>query len=489
MDVADRAIEMARIKKEEREANEIQTALNLTDHDWQTFVNCRETFKPNLSDISLMLDDLVVGEHEVRMSLFTNFILSDIPVFVKGPSAGGKSQVMDACLETLMPGHGVLIEGGSDKVIFEMQNEINKGTHVEIREVNKVNEMVFEILKSWGEGKTYEYKRAKVQGGYQPFTLDAKPFVMSRADESMKSVEIPTELYSRLVELTINGKQNQTKAVLQRQAADKINPFAIRHVDKLHQAYIKWHISNLVHYDQYINPAAESLIEFIPTMFTTARRDYPKYLKNIDGITRFYWKERMTATIQDQSVIFSTPQDIFLNHRIFGKTLIDSAIRCSTMEQFILKAVKAVPGATKDELRKQLRKWDLNVALTVVDSQLKKLEDVGYIQSDRPSKKNIYYISDFYQEFNVTPNVNKIIKTAKKVMNSIDLYQPYADEYIERYCSKESLFVKDPFTGERINICEYEFEDVNDINIDEQSTRINTEQSEKEKQSGLETFL
>ena len=45
--------------------------------------------------------------------------------------------IMDAALDTLMPGDGVVIEGGSDKAIFDKEREIKKAKYVEIRELKR----------------------------------------------------------------------------------------------------------------------------------------------------------------------------------------------------------------------------------------------------------------------------------------------------------------------------------------------------------------
>jgi hypothetical protein len=84
---------------------------------------------------------------------------------------------------------------------------------------------------------------------------------------------------------------------------------------------------NLPDFDVIVNPAGGMLREYIPTVFTTARRDSPKYLGNYEGIARFYHKERLTAEISSKKTLFVTHADIFLNHHIFGISLITSALR------------------------------------------------------------------------------------------------------------------------------------------------------------------
>lgn len=103
--------------------------LNLTLEDFERFKRNRDKLVPEMYDLNVILDDTIVGEHHARMSLFTIFILSKICSYVSGPSAGGKTALMDAVLDTLMPGDGVVVEGGSDKAIFDKEREIKKARY------------------------------------------------------------------------------------------------------------------------------------------------------------------------------------------------------------------------------------------------------------------------------------------------------------------------------------------------------------------------
>lgn len=473
MSEIDDAFAAAEEKKRLYEEQKLREGLNLSEREFETFKQTRDSYDWSLFDVNEILDDRVVGEYTTRMSTFTIFILSKIPTYMSGPSAGGKTVLMDACIDCLMPGDGVLIEGGSDKVIFEMQRDIRNAKYVVITEINKVNPMVVEIFKSWGEGKTFEYKRAKVQGGYANFVLDCKPFIFSRADESADLVDIGAEFRSRLIELTVDGSQGQTESIMDRQAENVENPFDIKRVDHLRKACLRWHISNLPEYDVYVNPAAGILREYIPTVFTTARRDFPKYLKNTEGIARFYYKNRMSVTISGQRTLFVTPQDMFLNHFIFGTSLVQSALRCSPLEKGMLRVIDKEGESTKQHLQRYLRIDGVNSTLKNIENHLKHLVDIGYVNVEKPGKENLYSVSDLYKEIvEINPNFKDVIEYAKNTMQTVEHYQPYADEYIARFCSPDSMIVQNPITGESINILEYDFSRQDSVGVAADSTRI-----------------
>ena len=78
----------------ELEQERLRVALNLSESEFEKFLAIRETYNPDLHDVNVILDDMLVGEYETRMSLFTIYILSEISSYVSGPSAAGKTAVM-----------------------------------------------------------------------------------------------------------------------------------------------------------------------------------------------------------------------------------------------------------------------------------------------------------------------------------------------------------------------------------------------------------
>ncbi|WP_407357191.1 hypothetical protein [Methanolobus sp. WCC5] len=440
--------------------------MELTEEELEQFRERRDTFAPEMYDLNKVLDDTIVGEHAARMSLFTIFILSKICSYVSGPSAGGKTAIMDAVIDTLMPGDGVVVEGGSDKAIFDKEREIKKAKYVEIRELNKVNQLWIEIFKSWGEGKEFIYERAQIQGGNKKFILPPRPFVVSRADESANEHDVGAEFRSRMVEVVVDGSQDQTLSVIDWQAESKEDPFDVKHVDKVFKACVKWHVGHLPEPDIIVNPAATVLTKYIPSVFTTARRDFPKYLANCEGIAKFYHRDRMIVDIKGKKTLFVTPADLFLNHYIFGTAMIASALRCNQLEKQMIQIIEKYGELTKADIQRCLRKYQINVTLRVIDNHLNHLGDLGYLNIDKPKRENVYSVSDFYNEFTVSPDFNEIVEAIKQKMRTNKNYQPFAEEYIKRFCGDgETLMVKDPISGQDINILTYQFDKPHEVQL------------------------
>lgn len=441
--------------------------LNLNSDEFEIFKLERDTYKPTLYDVHKFLDETVVGEYETRMSIFSTFILSKISTFVSGLSAGGKTTVLDAVCDTLMPGDSLVINDQSDKAIFEMAREIEQATHISFLELNKVNPVVIEVVKSFAEGKEYEYKRAQIRGGNQKITLEPRAIAFTRADESAAQFPIGAELMSRMVELRVDGSEEQTIDILNKKADVFSNPFEQTILNNVQRANLKYHISNIPEYTHIINISAASLIKFIPTTFVTSRRDFVKYINNIDGITRFHYKDRIDVNIQDVRVLFSTPEDIFLNHLIFGENLIASAIRCSELEKNIISILPG-NGANKSQIQSALRNNSINLTLTTVETHLKSLVDIGYLTVELQGRNNIYSVSDFYKSFDVQLDMQYIVDKAIKNIKSASVYNDISDEYINRFCSKSAMMIQHPFSTDKINMLDYEFNSVLVTNTDSQ---------------------
>ncbi len=450
--------------KKDRELELEMQALNLNSDEYKEFLEKRDSYKPTLYDVSLALDDHIVNEKLNRLALFTAFVMGNIPVYVSGSSSAGKSVLMEGMMHCLMPGDILILEGSSDKAIFDQVSQIKRAKYLIIREVNKINPMLFEILKSFGENKPFLYRRAGGLGSkLSEIEIPARVFCFSKADES-SSIEIPTELLTRVVELVVDSSQEQTVQVLTRKAMDHENPFEIEHVDLVQRAMLRYYISTAPDYDLYINPMSTKLIDTIPTVFTSSRRDFSKYLRNIAACARFSYKDRIDATIQNKHVLFITPQDVFISALIFNKVLVQSSLRCSELEKLIIQVIKSKGSLSKQQVQSNLRTWSINSTIKTINYHLEHLADVGYLEVSKEGTQLFYTVSSFYDEFSMKMDFREIVDYCIETMRSIDYYKPYCEEYIQKYCTDDKLFVIDPFSGKLLNMLEYQFDSPLEVN-------------------------
>jgi len=419
------------------------------------------SFKPTLYDVNKVLDESVVGEYESRMALFTNWILSEKNVMMAGPRSSGKTFITDHIISFVGQfekddgGQCYILTSGSEKSAWYEADNMQNAKYVVVLELNKITQSAKEILKDWGEGKDSEYKTTVHLGGIRrtnTIKLKRKPFVFCLADED--ELKIDAQLASRLTIIRTDNSITQNKAVMKHQAVISRQPDNPVHVDEEKKKQLSNHIKTLPDINTYEwkNPAAEMFTECIPPFFTDCRRDFPKYLANIAGICRFYWKDRLVGKINNKEVYFITPQDMYLNHVIYGKALISSALKCNNIEREIMTLLQASKyPLIKKEIQKQLKKKGIPLSLNMISRHLNGLCDLGYIDKDVTveNKKILQYeIGQIFQDFAFEIDWQEVIEYTKNTMK--ELYPKYAEEYIKKYCDKP--IVTHPFTGEKINL-------------------------------------
>ena len=279
------------------------------------------SFVPNLYQVHLILDEEIVGENETRMALFTNWILAYRNVSMSGQRSSGKTYTTERVARLLPDKNGLYnLSKGSEKASWYQAEQLKAHSHIMVPELNKLSKDAKETLKDWGEGKPSQYKTVVFEGGIrrtQTYTLNCKPFVFCLADE--EEMIIDEQLRSRLTIIRTDNSEQQNRAVTLQQAELAILPNNPKKQSEDLFKQMKHHIATLPPMTkiEFRHPAAGVFVECIPPYFTDCRRDFPKYLANTYGITRFYWKERMFIKKGDNLVFFVTPEDMYYNHIIY----------------------------------------------------------------------------------------------------------------------------------------------------------------------------
>ena len=454
--------------REQAELERERELLGLNEAQFAEYLARRESFVPSLRDIDEMLDSRIVGERYNRLSVFTVFILSHICVYVSGDSGAGKTQLMDAVTSTLMPGSACVVSQGSGKLIFtnKKARDMNKAKYIVMPELNKVhnNLDLVEVLKTWGEGKDASYERSEFGKSVNKVPLDCKPFIFSRATESAKIAPVPGELMTRVAEFMVDSSKQQTADVMDAIAEDAENPFNTVERDVVKESLIRYYVTNLNHKNMYMNPMAKVLTNYVPKVFAASRRDFKRYLRNINGICNFHHTDRMYLVREHgERVYIITPQDVFYNHIIFGQTLIRSAMRCNQIERKIIKICSLTKsGFTRGQIQNALMGDSINTTLNNVENHLNELVNIGYLIAEKTGREYYYVVSDTYKEFEAKPDMRELVEyTIQSIKHNPHMSQSDKDEYINRYCTGAGLTAVHPFTGETVNILDYEFEDIN----------------------------
>jgi hypothetical protein len=431
-----------------------------------------KTYHPSLFDVHEFLDINIVGEFDTRMATFTNWVLAHQNVNLAGQRASGKTWVVDHVSKFLPDKNGLYdLSAGSEKNLWYQAEAMREHSHIKIPELNKVPKAAIEVLKDWGEGRMSEYRVTIFEAGIRrvhPYKLKPKPFIFCVADE--EELKIDDQLRSRLtvIRSDITESQNQAVNIQQAELAMIGNP---KKFDEVKFKKLKHHIQTLPPWDElsYRHPAASLFVGCIPTVFTDCRRDFPKYLKNTYGITRFYWKNRMSTDISmlddnnkvvKKKVWFVTPEDMYYNHIIYGSILIESSLRCSNMERQLIRIVeKASEPLSRDAIQARVRKIGMNISAQMITRHMNALTNLGYCECIKVgASRATYTLGKLFKDFNFDINWSDVIAECIKTMK--EYYKDYADEYIKKYCV--DTVVKHPYTGIDIKLSEVEERIVND---------------------------
>lgn len=433
-----------------------------------------DSFKPTLHDIHKILEGKIVGEHHIRMALFTTWILSDRNVLIQGPRSSGKTFVSDDVAEKFLGvrksfsdddkgdefGKCYPVTLGSDKSAWYQVEQINAASHIIIYEMQQMPKDFLEVLKKWGEGKEATYKVTQNVGGIKgikPYTLFPRPFILCLADE--EEVKVGEQFLSRVVILRTDNTLEQTDAIKVRQSDIAKGLYKECLPDDSLLVKIKEHVSTMPPFKSlhYIHPAADMFIDVVPSFFTDARRDFPKYLDNCYGIARFYWKDRIVGKKNNgDRIMFITPQDMYLNHIIYGQIAVESSLKCSSTDRTMIEIIRRATTKMKArDVQRELRKDDTNISVHMVSRHLAKLADIGYIEREKTSNVVHYESGELFDNFSTHINWKDVIKSCQDYIK--EYYPKIYDKYNELYCSNP--MVMHPFSGQMIKLLEIEDEE------------------------------
>lgn len=395
------------------------------------------------------------GEYYARMVVFTNFVLGRKPVLLKGPRSSGKTAIMSVMSDFCQA--PMTIAMSSDKAEYRDFEELNKATHFIIPEINKVSDIVVEILKDMGEGAKAEYKYINEYKLPQKIEINPKPFITSIADENKNQGRLGEELISRLTSINTDASVDQNLRVISDKFRKAQNPYGDRPVsdDRLEQ--IKNYVRGLPSINDmvFIYLPGVSVMKVIPPQFTDSRRDTDKYIDNTKGIALFHYPQRMIIEHKKKKHLFITPEDVWYNHIIYNEVLLQSALKAGPLERKIIEILRNTNGAlmTVGEIRNTI----LNSGLTPSNESVRKacdnLSEIGYltrIEDSRPFKYDLNHA--IKSSYTGTIDWKAVVEECKRAIN--EQFPKHANEYTKRFCG-ESILVTNPFTGEVVDIMKY----------------------------------
>lgn len=429
-------------------------------------LNFTPKYVPTLYDIHKSFDIIetkqyrgIKGEHIPRMVIFTNYVLGKNCVLLLGPRASGKTNLIDIC--SFYCKNPVTIAASSDKAQYRNTEDLNASSHFLIPEINKVPDSFIEVMKDIGEGKSSSYSVTDFDKTVKTFMIENKPFISSIAHENENFLGIGDELISRLTTVETNPSITQNKEVIEYKLKNAMNPFKKERSDMSEAKKLRAYVHGLPEISRYgfVLPMGTSLMSAIPPIFTDSRRDCDKYLKNAYGITLFHRYQRMIINKNNKNFMFVTPEDVWLNHIIYGELLVSSALKCTPMEKEILGIMKdySIRNPTNGrmyikDIHGYLYKRGYSPTIDALKTLSTKLYKNGYIIKHDETRPNTYEIGKIMEEYEMDLNWKDIVEETKQNIKAN--FPKVADEYIEKFCG-DKIETVHPFTGEKINILTY----------------------------------
>ncbi len=420
--------------------------------------NADMNFKPTLNIVHNLLDMYIEGEFDTRLAVFTNWLLAHQNVNLAGQRAAGKTWLSSNVARFLPEKNGLYnMSSGSDKSGYYQAEKIRAHTHILVPELNKLNATNKELLKDFGEGRDAKYDVVIFEGGnrrVQTYTIPPRPFIFCLADEQEDKID--DQLRSRLTVIRTDISEAQNMAVNIRQAEEALLPSNPRKYNIEDFNNMRNHIATLPPWDEksFRHPAANIFVGCIPTIFTDCRRDFPKYLKNTYGITRFYWKERIRQEINTldnydklvkRDILFVTPEDMYYNHIVYGTLLVESSLRCTNIERSLIGILqKNKEPMNRNSIQAKVRQAGMNVSAHMITRHMSSLSDLGYVEVYKVgSTPATYGVGQLFKDFTFDINWSNII--AESIKNIKKYYPTIADDYIKRFCDNPT--VTNPFSG------------------------------------------
>lgn len=438
-----------------------------------------EGYTPSLYEISELSRDFgLVGERDTHLTVFLSFLKGGM-VAMTGLSRGGKDFVTDAANYCMPRDEVFKVPTSTSKVaLYEKQDMMNNARVHRYPDIATLEDKTHleEIMKAHGEGRTITHERALPGGGTEDFTLtppDCFVLFVASDNEQVDLNDYP-ELRNRAITVSIDASKELTEKVNSNQAmrmAGLDEPNFTKDERNIIRDYVgsipvKTYASDSGMDGDTLNPVAPALDEQnpLPQHFTEARQDFPRLMKFVRSISMFHaggvggeTSRRMEENLPNTDATVSlllTPADVWYGMRVFGEQMILSALNLRDKDFEMLNLIReSSDGMTKAEIQMDMRDNGYNITNRDVASALNNMLTKGYVQKDQNSTPILWGKTPFATKAKrgISLDWEELVEDTKETAAKA-LPDDVADEYIDRFCTGDGLFVTHPFTGERMNI-------------------------------------
>lgn len=432
-----------------------------------------DDYTPSLYDVSQLSRDFgLVGERNTHLVVFLSFLKGGF-VNMTGMSRGGKDFVVDAA-NYCMPDDVVfkVPTSTSKTALYEKEDEMNNARVHRYPDIATLNdkEHLEEIMKAHGEGDTITHTRTTGGGGATESMTLTPPdcFVMFVAsdNEQVDLNDFP-ELRNRALTVSIDSSQELTEQINTAQAR-RMSGYYEYNFDEDGREAIRDYV-NTIPVNMYASDRGPDGGTFeipglaldnqnpMPQHFTEARQDFKRLMKFVRSISMFHYEERMEVALDDRPEAVSlliTPADVWYGMRIFGEQMILSALNLRDKDFAMLNLIRNTDeGMSKAEVQMDMRDEGWNITNRDVSSALNNMLTKAYVRKDQSQTPVLWDSTPFGNKANreVSMDWSELVEDTKQIAYD-NLPTDVAEEYVERFCEGDGLFVTHPFTGEKLNL-------------------------------------
>jgi hypothetical protein len=428
---------------------------------------------PSLYEIKKMGDDAgLVGEDDTHLVVFVSCIYGGF-VWMRGPSRAGKDEVVDAVEFCLPDGDGFGLfnvpSSSSPTALFKKKTVMNNRSIHRYPDLASLPEHLEVILKSHGEGESvsHEFATGTDAGDLESQTLyPPDAFILFHASDNEKiDPDDYPELRNRALMVSVDASEDLTTEINTEQARREAGLYTEKVPDD-RKKEIREYITTIPKDEftdgvgEILNPVAVAIDNQnpLPQKFVEARMDFPRLLRFMKSVTMFHHADRMKyPTDSGRMVMPVTPADAWLTMRVFGQEMILSSLNLRDRDLAILRFLREdmSQAYSKSELQQKLRSAGLNVTDRDVATSLKGMKNKGYVRKDDSQSPILWSATPFASQVDAGINLD----WSEMVEDTVDVaYKTFddsiADEYVERFCEKGGLEVRDPLNGDVVDITE-----------------------------------
>jgi|TARA_R100000501_G_C2620858_1_gene114098 hypothetical protein len=434
-------------------------------------------YTPHTKDLLDFSQTCGLVEEKENFILLALSAINKVSCGVESVSGSGKSVLTDILMD-LIPKHRIYNLGlTSNTATMYDYKALNEADIVYIEELQKAmsssNPIVVELLKNMTEGK--ELTR-KVYDAVSKEVIQHKikgnlGVVYSLALENKQKKD--EELHRRVVTFMTDISQDQNRRVVKYIGKTRFNKKRLKIQTTETTKNLKEHINIVMDLANkgVENPFAEYISEHVPVPFTIVRSYMGHYFNLVDGSTKFHFKER----IKKDEVFFSTIQDIFNIHTLYGRIFNQKIHQLPQLGKEIMDIFEdKTKGWKKNEEKQQqqlfteeddLDKRYLDISQVhkalkakgillkhkVISDQCDLLIEAGFLGKEASGRKNLYYKTDEVEEFESNFNYTECFEIAYKNMQ--EQFPELAEEWKNSQVNKDGyISVNHPLTRDELII-------------------------------------